>query len=781
MMTEEQISVHSTADSDFRSSEISIGYSDGHILRLNDKQIRALKAICGTFIGELEEESQLDELCATQTNLMIKYENKIREFGKFDVKNQEDFLNKIIDRLSKIPSNKLTEVKSNLKRLGGKGGANSYRLTGSMKPFHELGQRQRESIMSKWSTSHSSSIRQMFKLFSYLVCTTFWMDPYDFYPTIGYPGIDPELLKSEGKARFNKFPNYEFIEIDEDVTELKFDIVIVGSGAGGSVMAARLARMTGNSVLVIEKGHHYSQNELGLNQQDGYQKLYERGGEILSEVGGLAVLAGSNFGGGTTVGRSTAVEPPYHLREEWAKKFGLPYFLEEEFNDSMKAIKNRLGVNENNINHNECNKILINGCKNLGASYEIIPQNSASKPHECGWCEFGCKYGEKQSAVMTYLRDAKEFGAKFIQDCYVEKVIIEFGQVIGVEAIANIKFNNNNHKFRVMSKKVILASGAMNTPAILSRSGLENKNIGKNLYVHPTAGVYGVFPKKEIKPYSGATMTATCDVNENVDGKHYGTRIVVGSHHPVIMNSTFPWKSSSFNYKQFMLQYNHIVPLLAITRDRDGGQIKIEKVETSKYIKINKDDDYNIEYKLSNNDAKSVSIGIITGLKILVAAGASKVGTCIAGLEEFEVANENPLNDPLFEQYLEKVKKVPISEHASLGSIHQMGTCRMGDDPSKSVVKPTGETWEVKNLYIADSSLFPTATGVDPMITTMTLALYVAKNILSEKEFLRKKRASSRFSLSNMSNISTIDNNSGRPSNQKRLSRSLSNVVNNIY
>ncbi|CAG8440726.1 10231_t:CDS:2 [Diversispora eburnea] len=746
-MTEERISVHSTISQ--ADSEISFGYSDGNMLRLNDKQIRALKAICGTLIGELEEESQLDELCTTQTNLMIKYENKIREFGKFDVRNQKDFLDKIIDRLSKIPSNKLAEVKSNLKRLGGKGGTNSYRLTGSMKPFHELGQRQREAIISKWSTSHSPSIRQMFKLFSYLVCTTFWMDPYDFYPMIGYPGIDPELSSSEGKARFNKFSDYEFIEIDEDVTELKFDIVIIGSGAGGSVIAARLARMTGNSVLVIEKGHHYSQDELGLNQQDGYQKLYERGSEILSEVGGLNVLAGSNFGGGTTVGRSAAVEPPNHLREEWAKKFGLPYFLEEEFNDSMKAIKNRLGVNENNINHNECNKILINGCKNLGASYEIIPQNSASKPHECGWCEFGCKYGEKQSAVMTYLKDAKEFGAKFIQD--------------------------------LMSKKVILASGAINTPAILLRSGLENKNIGKNLYVHPTAGVYGIFPKKEIKPYSGTTMTATCDANENVDGKHYGTRIVVGSHHPVIMNATFPWKSSSFNYKQFMLQYNHIVPLLTITRDRNGGQIKIEKGETSKYIKINKDDDYNIEYKLSNNDAKSVSIGIITGLKILVAAGASKVGTCIAGLEEFEVANENSLNDPLFEQYLEKVKKSSISEHASLGSIHQMGTCRMGDDPSKSVVKPTGETWEVKNLYVADSSLFPTATGVDPMITTMTLALHVAKNILSEKEFLRKKRASSRFSISNISNISTIDNNSSRPSNQRRLSKRLSNVVSNTF
>lgn len=184
--------------------------------------------------------------------------------------------------------------------------------------------------------------------------------------------------------------------------------------------------------------------------------------------------------------------------------------MEEDFTDAMKAIKNRLGVNEHNIKHNECNKILISGCKNLGASYEVIPQNSASKPHECGWCGFGCKYGEKQSAVMTYLRDAKEFGAKFIQDCYVERVIVESGRAVGVVAVAGVNSHNvhSNHRFKVTAKKVILAGGAINTPSILLRSGLENKNIGKNLHVHPTAGVYGIFPKKEIKPYSGTIMTA---------------------------------------------------------------------------------------------------------------------------------------------------------------------------------------------------------------------------------------------------------------------------------
>ncbi|CAG8784434.1 7286_t:CDS:2, partial [Acaulospora morrowiae] len=189
----------------------------------------------------------------------------------------------------------------------------------------------------------------------------------------------------------------------------------------------------------------------------------------------------------------------------------------------------------------------------------------------------------------------------------------------------------------------------------------------------------------------------------NVDGDHYGTRIVVGSHHPIAMATNFSWRSS-FQHKKLMLQYNHIAPLLSITRDRDEGQVKIDPSGIPK-----------LEYRLSGNDAKSVISGITTGLKILVAAGASRIGTCLAGMEEFEVDAEAPLNDPRFELYLEKIKKTGVTELASIGSIHQMSTCRMGDDPSKSVVKPTGETWEVKNLYVADSSVLPTATGVDPM------------------------------------------------------------------
>ncbi|RIA89553.1 GMC oxidoreductase-domain-containing protein, partial [Glomus cerebriforme] len=584
-------------------------------------------------------------------------------------------------------------------------------MLGINKPFHELTQKQRESVFIKWSTSQYSSVRRIYKSFTMLICATFWLNPYGFNPVIGYPGADPEAYSKRFTSR--NFPEYKFID---DVSEIEgFDTIIVGSGAGGSVAAARLARM--GKVLVLEKGHHYKQSELSTEQQDGYDKLYEYAGGLLSEDSGMYILAGSNFGGGTTIGWSASMEPQYFVREEWEKKFGLSYFLDDEYGNTMKYIKARLGANTNNITHNQSNQTLIDGCKKLGLHAETIPQNSASIPHQCGWCSFGCKYGEKQSAVMTWLNEAKSNNVKFIQDCYVQKVLFEKGtnqKVTGVEAIVG-----GFKHVKIHAKRVIVAGGAINTPALLLRSELKNKNIGKNLHVHPIAAVYGVFPDKEIKPYSGTIMSAISNAIENVDGDYYGAKIVVGSHHPGFMFANFPWKSK-LQHKQLMLEYNHIVPLMVITRDRDGGKISLDANGKPK-----------LEYKISQHDSKSIIAGLVTAIKILAAAGASKIGTCQAGVEDFIVEHGvNTLTDPKFHLFLNKVKKVGIpANQACVGSIEQMSTCRMGDDPSKSAVNPVGETWEVKDLYVADSSIFPTAIGVPSMMTTMNIAHYISKCI----------------------------------------------------
>ncbi|CAG8582706.1 1539_t:CDS:2, partial [Racocetra fulgida] len=606
-MTDEKHSLHDgSQSSDVKSIDI---YDEN--FHLVEKQRKIFLAICGVFISELNG-TDLDIYTNTKTYTNApKSVDKIKEFGQINFEDKDDFSARLFNRLRKtIPPHQFARISSMLKKMCSR--MTSYSMTNSpTKLFYELSLQQRAAAVAKWSTSQKASIKQFYKTISFLARSAFWLNPYNLYPAIGYPGPDPEINGPRFKGR--TFPEYEFIKITEDTKDLEFDVVIVGSGAGGSVAAAR------NSVLVIEKGHHYHQSELTLKEKDSYETLYELGGGMLSED----------------------------------SSFGLNHFMDDDFVDFIKTIKNRLGVSSSNVIHNESNKILIEGCKKLGAPVSTIPQNSASKLHEC---------------------DAKDYGVKFIQDCFVERIIIENNKVVGVEATVN----NGGNKFKVNAKKVIVACGALHSPALLLRSGLKNKNIGKNLFTNPTAAVYGIFPNKDINIYSGTIQSAVCDAKENVDGENYGVKIVVGSYHPAMMST-------------------------------NSGQIKVDSKGLPK-----------LDYKLSPHDAESIIAGILTSLKILVAAGATKIGTCQAEVEEFVVPGENPLNDPKFLQYLEKVKKVGVSNGQAC----------------------LGKSWDVKSLHVADSSVFPTSTGASPMITTMSIGFYVANCILAEKEFVKKRQSS---------------------------------------
>ncbi|CAG8597834.1 13511_t:CDS:2 [Ambispora gerdemannii] len=678
----------------------------GIVTIFSEKKLRVLRALIGTFIAELEGSEQ-NILMKSDAKVVTSHAKHVEALGKYDLSNVEDFIDKFQDLLTKhVPDDKIQQIKFALKLLSN--GVTAYPLTGYTKPFYELNRKQREAVLLKWSASSQGFQRKIFRSFYLLICFKFWSSPYDFYPAIGYPGPDP---KAKGGRFTNKeFPKFEFLDppTSKDM-ELTFDVIIVGSGAGGSVAAAELSKM-GNSVLVIEKGKYYHQRDLTLEQADATEKLYENAGMVSSEDGSLYILAGSTFGGGTTVSWSASLRV-----KEWARE-GLGYFLTEDYRRSLNVIIARMGVTDENIIHNVSNKTLMEGCKKLGIHVETVPQNSAARPHECGWCTFGCKYGEKQGSLMTFLKDAQDNGAKFLQDCFVEEVLVESGKATGVLA----RVGGDDHQFIIRANKVIVAGGAIHSPALLLRSGLKNKNIGKNLYTHPAVLLYGIF-NKDVKAYNGTILTTISNVVENVDGDNYGAKIEVPALHPTTIPYAFPWKSS-LQHKILMTQLNHMVALVVIARDKDSGRVVTDSNGRPR-----------IHYTVSQHDGKSITAGLIAGLKILVAAGAKKVGTGQAGVDEFVTAKEDPLNDPKFLQYLKKVSKVGcIPNQAYLASAHQMGTCRMGVDSGTSVVDQNGECWETKNLYVADASLCPSAVGVNPMVTTMSFGYSVAKAIINK-------------------------------------------------
>ncbi|KAF9107579.1 hypothetical protein BGX29_005938 [Mortierella sp. GBA35] len=646
--------------------------------RLTDEQIKVVYALIDTFIPELTGQ-ELEDFVRKHSN--GTNDEALRAFGKSGIIN-EDLGRIVIDKLHTLPSEKIEELGTVFKVLNTKVG--TLALGGTYGDFASLSREQRTQIVLGWSSSMIGKLRIFSRAMMTLAAISYFSHPIDVVHTVmGYPGADPEMHSDRFSAK--TFPHYDFIEVPPQGLEQSFDVVIVGSGAGGGVMAAELAQ-AGKRVLVIEKGHHYKQSELTLVQEDGFGKLYENGGSLTSDDGAVTILAGGTWGGGTTVNWCASLQ-------------------------SIDAITARLQITDKHIKHNTANQLLLEGCRKLGYPTKNIPQNTGGQEHSCGWCGFGCRFGEKQGTMMTFLKDAKDHGAQFMHDSFVERVLVEKGKAVGVVG------TQNGNRFTIRASKVIVAAGSIHTPSLLKRSGLKNKNIGLQLHLHPVTYAFGEFDQR-VDCYQGSIMTALTTVAENTDGNGYGSKIEVPSHHPGL-NAVFTKWTGAADYKGSMLRLNHVVPLIVLSRDRDGGSV------------VNGPDGLpRIKYTVSKHDTLSLEDGLERSLSILVAAGAKKVWTAQRFTSEFAVNSDLGVEDPEFKKYLKAVTRESIKPgSAVIGSAHQMGSCRMGNNPKSSAVKPTGETWEVKGLYVADASVFPTASGVNPMLTTYSIAHSIAQFI----------------------------------------------------
>src|SRR4051794_19675474 len=200
--------------SDLMSSNSSESNDSLTTLRLSEKQIKVLRAFCGALIGGLDK-NELGILLNTKSSVAQNNPEKVKEFGKFDLSKQEDIVDKLTNRLSKSAApHKLQQISSILRRLSSKGMING-KLIGINKPFYKLSQKQQEALFIKWSTSQHVSVRTIYRSFSMLICATFWLNPYGFNPTIGYPGADP---KANSGSLTRIFPEYNFLEISDEIS-----------------------------------------------------------------------------------------------------------------------------------------------------------------------------------------------------------------------------------------------------------------------------------------------------------------------------------------------------------------------------------------------------------------------------------------------------------------------------------------------------------------------------------------------------------------------------------
>jgi choline dehydrogenase-like flavoprotein/heme-degrading monooxygenase HmoA len=490
-----------------------------------------------------------------------------------------------------------------------------------------------------------------------------------------------------------------------DSQTLEADVCVVGSGAGGAVIASRLAAQ-GLSVVVLEAGGHYNAADFHQLELWGYKHLWYKGGATPTADGNVLLLAGGSLGGGTEINWMNCVRTPPPVRDDWARQFGLEGVDSAEFDRYQDEVERRLQSNQQTAYWNSQNLRMREGCQKLGYLSKQTFVNWDPKifqPLMAGYTGFGDQTGGKQTARRTFLLDAYRNGAHIIVHCRADRILVEQGRAAGVEATYSDP-QGSRTKLTVRARQVVAAGGSLETPALLLRSGIGGPNVGKFLRVQPGGAVYGVYEEKQ-KGWWGSPMTTNCEQFVNT-GEGFGFYMEIPAFGPGFVASVIPWVSGR-QHKEMMTKVPYISTFIWFLRDKGYGRVVIDKAGNSVPT-----------YELSDEtDQKNFRHAASEAIRIHEAAGAREIMVSLAHQQLIWKRGGH------LESFIKNVANQPIINGAQpMISAHQLCTCRMGKDPATSVADTNGELRDVKGVWIGDGSACPTALGANPMITIMALA-----------------------------------------------------------
>ncbi len=482
------------------------------------------------------------------------------------------------------------------------------------------------------------------------------------------------------------------------------DVVVIGSGAGGGVAASAFAR-AGKRVVVLEAGGAYDARAFRQREID-MSALYLDAGLTSSQDLGVAILAGATLGGGTTVNWCTSFRLAERVAAEWETESAIAG-LAAELAPQYAALERELELAPA-ATHNANNRVILDGARALGLHAGAMPRNAATDCGEgCGYCGLGCAYGKKRSTPRAFLPDVPVAGGSIYANARAAHIALSGSRAHGV-AVEQTAAPGDVRRFTVVAHTYVVAGGTLRTPGILARSGVRHPALGKRLFLHPVAACFPEFPHA-IEPWTGPMQSAYCDAFNDRTG-NYGVKIETAPVHPGLAALALPWTGRA-GHAAALSHARNAATLIAVTRDRDPGAIDL-------------DDEAQIRYTVSPHDAENLLAGLVGMFDLGFAAGADRISTLHAAPLAIERSQWNASARVAFAERIARIGSG--SNRQIFFSAHQMGTAAMGADPATSVVDPAGRVWGYDNLLVADASLFPQASGVNPMLTIMAMARRVA-------------------------------------------------------
>jgi choline dehydrogenase-like flavoprotein len=491
----------------------------------------------------------------------------------------------------------------------------------------------------------------------------------------------------------------------------RYEVIVVGSGAGGGVVAAELAD-AGRNVLLLECGPHRSAADHVRWEARATHELWwpiALAEPANSDQPPMVMFRGRCVGGTTTINTKVALRPCEEDYVKWHAAAGLVNehgdpFGEPDLLPYLERVERRLGVRERS-DWQQCVKTVEPGFKAVGAELEPVMSYTDANCMRCGACLQGCPTNAGKSSLNAYIQPAVvHSGLTLRADCDVGKIVIEPGPD-GPEA-TGVEYVHGDEERRVDADVVVLAAGALATPGLLLRSGVReaagdspsSRLIGRNLGFHVARLVEGLFDEPQdahmVYPISAHCMQFQRDADGGFVVEAATVQDPIGFATALCDEQGVPlWGDALV---QAVRGYRYITGLLTLVNDENTGTAWVDENGRDRY-----------SFAFNEREHERIDRSLAFAHEVLRASGARR-------------------------QF-----------HTGLLSTHVQGSCRMGSDPERSVLGAHGESHDVRRLFVGDSSAVPRTLSVNPSLTIMALASRLAAHIdAGEHGYLRRRGGS---------------------------------------
>lgn len=495
-------------------------------------------------------------------------------------------------------------------------------------------------------------------------------------------------------------------------SQVHCDVVIIGTGAGGGITAELLTK-AGLSVVMVEEGPLKSSSDFKQLESEAYPALYQESAGRKTADKAITILQGRCVGGSTTVNWTSSFRTPTDTLQHWGQHFGLSDFTPEAMAPWFEQAEQRLNIGDWLTPPNENNELLRRGAQKLGIEASAIRRN-VKGCWNLGSCGMGCPTNAKQSMLVTTVPAALDAGATLLVQTRAERLQMAGQKVESVlcHPMRQDGTPDTNSPCRITARHVVVAAGAINSPALLLRSAVPDphQRMGQRTFLHPVVMSAGVFSQK-VEGWQGAPQTIYSDHflhTQAIDGP-IGYKLEAPPMHPLIFTSTLAGFGSA--QAETLRHFPNIHTLLALLRDgfheqSPGGQVRLRS-----------DGSPELHYPLNDFVMDGARRALLSMAEIQFAAGA----------QEIQVIHEQA---PVMRSWAEAqtvIKALPmVPLKTRVVSAHVMGGCGLSGTEEGGVTRPDGVHWQVENLSIHDGSLFPTSVGANPQLSIYGLTTRLA-------------------------------------------------------